>query len=228
MTKGTKMPPKVGSGGRLFYNYGIGLRVWMQEGNERWEFEIEDCTYLNGTEYYTCMRNCALMPAQLSANRIRFLLSVYGQEVISEGAHKELPLLSEEVENFYAELQENYAKQVFKMEKCAEYTTVRRKINALAFKIGTYEALEKPGVEDLKEELSQLKAQANEALIKNGIDVAVIEKEPCPHCLDKGFDGVGICDCAYVRAEEIKIFNAKIRVKARKYQNLGRKKNYEI
>lgn len=218
MTKGTKILPKLGEDGRLYYNYGIGLKVRMIEKGEEWTLEINNCTYLNGTEYYTVLRNEKPMPAQLSANRIKFLLSVSGQEIIAQGREKELPLLIEEVENYYAEQQEYYEKQLTKMANCAPYMEIRREMNALAFKIGTYEALEKPGVDDLVKKNVELEALANEILVKNGVDVNVIDKDVCPDCADKGFNAFGICACAYAQEGKIKNFNAQIRLKARAYQ----------
>lgn len=214
------MPPKVGNDGRLYYNYNVGLRVVMKENNEGWHFEIKNATYLSCTEYYTCARNGELMPAQLSANRVRFLLSVCGQEVIAAGEARELPLLPEEVENFYSDKIEYYDKQLAKMVNCKAYGEARTKINALACKIGTYEALEKPGVEELKKEYAEIENSANEILIKAGVDVSIFNMQRCPDCNEHGFDKYGsICACAYAKAEEIKDFNAKIRLKARKYQN---------
>ena len=218
MKQGTKMPPRIGDDGRLYYNYNVGLRVKMQENGETWELEIVNATYINGTEYYTVLRNCAYMPAQLSANRVRFLLSVCGRDVIRPGAPRELPLLPEEVQNSYEAMQECWDEEIVKLAKCEEYSNVRTKINKLSFKIGMIEARGEDGAEELKKELEDLEIDAQRAMLNNGINTSIINRKQCPHCGDKGFTRFGICDCAYAQAEEIKEFNAQIRLKARKYQ----------
>lgn len=218
MKQGTKMPPRIGDDGRLYYNYNVGLRVKMQENGETWELEIVNATYINGTEYYTVLRNCAYMPAQLSANRVRFLLSVCGRDVVRPGAPKELPLLPEEVQNFYEDLEERIFRERKAIELFETYKEIRAKINKLSFKLGMLEAREEPGAKELEKEIRDLEIEAQLTLIHNGIDTALINRKPCPHCLDKGFTKFGICDCAYAQAEDIKEFNAQIRLKARKYQ----------
>lgn len=213
------MPLYEGGDGKLYYNFAQGLKVYMHGSdcgkNDEYTLEIVGCHYIGVTEYYDVARDGIRLPQPLSANRVKYLVSRYGQKTLAYGERLELPLLLDEVKLFY-EVQERRRDNAKRMAgKLSEYVALDIAARALNSKIGYAQAFENNDeANELINRQSLLRQKANAVLVENGIDPTEIEDLPrCEKCGGKGYFFNNICDCAVARTAEIKEFNAEERRK---------------
>ena len=136
------------------------------------------------------------------------------------GEYVELPLLVEEVQAFYeqkqseidyANAQENRKLNGTGYNKLLQKRAALRKCLMLAEAEGR--AL---GVAEYESKLAENGDKINKILEEKGVDVdKLIKVKQCELCGDSGIVGGAICPCAMERAEQIKAFNAAIRLEAR-------------
>lgn len=216
--KGEKMPPITGSDGKLYFNFAPGLRVLLREDFEveKYTIKVLDCHYINSTEYYDVARNGVPLPQSLSANRLRFLISRYGIDLLdSGGERRELPLTLEEVKHYYEHRAKQHENARTRAAKIPEYVALEVSANALNSKIGFAQALGRENeAAALQEQQTRLRKQAKNVLYVHGIDPKLMDEPPrCELCSGKGYEFNCICSCAIAHTKEIKEFNAKQRLK---------------
>lgn len=225
------MPLYEGGDGKLYYNFAQGLKVYMHgsdcDKNDEYTLEIVGCHYIGITEYYDVERDGVRLPQPLSANRVKYLVSRYGQKTLAYGERLELPLLLDEVKLFY-EVQERRRENAKTMaSKLSEYVALDIAARSLSCKIGYAQAFgDKDEANALINQQKLLRLKANTVLTDNGIDPTEIKDLPkCEKCDGKGYYFNNICDCAIVRTAEIKAFNAEERRKLLKLTANNKKLN---
>ena len=213
---GNKIPPARGSDGRLYFNFGVGSQYifYPDNGEKPFDYLILASEYVGNTEYYNIQSNGKTIPRPISANRLKFLLSTIRCELIEPGEQLELPLLREEVDEFYlawnAErtiTREAARKKLRKTEYGNLYSEIRR----LVMQTGIAEAKgDEQETARLNAELERKKTAAQKILDSNGITAEMLSNDYlCEKCKDSGMRTEAvICDCAHARTEEIKKYCA--------------------
>lgn len=223
--QGVKMPLYEGEDGKLYYNFAQGLKVRMHgsdvDKNENYELEIVGCHYVGNTEYYDVEIDGRQLPQPLSANRIKYLVSRYGERTLEYGERRELPLLLEEVQSYYHYKERARAHAQSEASKLTEYVALKIAIATVNQKIGYAFAFEKNDeAAAYEEQRDELERRAADILTVHGISPSdVAEPEHCEICDDKGYVYNHICACALPYAHEIKEFCALERLKLKQLTN---------
>ncbi len=218
---GQKMTYYEAEDGKLYYNFAQGLKVVLREGKgeaaEEYTLEIVGCHFSSGTEYYDIARDGVTQPYVQSANRVKFLLSCYGIKTLENGERLELPLTLEEVQRYYSHRYHVYLKTKAQAEAIPEYKALTYELRGFGFKIGTALAYERTD-EAARLQKQQFEVQRRiEAVLKtHGINPADLKEQTCDKCDGKGYDYLGICDCAFAQADKIKKFCAAERRQLKK------------
>lgn len=210
--------PYVGEDGRLYFNYPLGAEYeFTTAAGKRFSLRIVDCEYESGTEYYYLESAGKILPTRFSVEKLEKQLAAMYYETICEGERQELPLLLEEVESYFAERtkERNFANvEANKQLKGTEYHSLVKAQAGIRRRLMLAEA---DGREDdianIKKELEQNAAARVKILAAKNIDYKVLTKVPdCPVCGDTGIVDGEICECALERAEQIKAYNAALRL----------------
>lgn len=210
--------PYVGEDGRLYFNYPLGAEYeFTTAARKRFSLRIVDCEYEGGTEYYYLESAGKILPTRFSVEKLEKQLAAMPYETICEGERQELPLLLEEVESYFAERtkERNFAN--VEANKQLNGTDYRKLVNAQSGIRRRLMLAEADGREDdivnIKKELEQNAAARGKILAAKNIDYKVLTKVPdCPICGDTGIVDGEICECALERAEQIKAYNAALRL----------------
>lgn len=218
---GQKMAYYEGADGKLYYNFALGLKVVLREGNgetaKEYTLEIIGCKFSGGTEYYDIARDGVPQPYAQSANRVKFLLSCFGVKTLANGERLELPLLIEEVKRYYSNGYHVYLNACAKAEAIPEYKALAHELRGFDYKIGTALAYERTDeAASLQKQQFEIQRRAEEILKAHGINPADLKEQTCEKCGGKGFDYFGICDCALAQADKIKAFCAAERRQLKK------------
>ncbi len=204
--------------GRLYFNYHVGAELeFTTAAGKRFRLRIVDCEYENGTEYYFLESAGKLLPTRFSVDKLKKQLTAAPYEVIDEGELQELPLLVEEVQLYYQErikeLNFDNAEANKKLNG-TEYKSLVRAASSLKKRLMLAEA---DGREEdaaqIRKDLSENEAKRSKILADKGIDYKVLTKvKDCEICGDTGIVDGKICECALERTEQIKAFNAALRL----------------
>ncbi|MBO5328633.1 MAG: hypothetical protein J6B04_05630 [Clostridia bacterium] len=221
MTAGKRLPPLEGENGRLYFNFNVGAKYVVYELGGTTVFEITNCYYRNGIEYYDITRDGVLNRTPFSGNRLSYLLKFKCLEQIEPGTPQELPLLIDEVKLYYAKKYDAYktAKNAaLAALKNTKYAEVEKAVKALYAPIAFAE-LQGDGIRanELRAQLNALEEKRLEILKKTKVDLSLFEerKYNCQRCRDFGtVDGI-ICDCVYSNVDDIKAFSAAQRIAER-------------
>lgn len=219
--QGQRMAYYEGADGKLYYNFAKGLKVVLREGKgntaEEYTIEIIGCHFFSGTEYYDVARDGIPQGYSLSANRVRFLFSRYGIKTLAAGERVELPLLMEEVQRFYDYRERLCLKKQQQAEAIPEYKALTYEGRGLSHKIGT--ALAYGRIEEaasLQKKQFDINRRIEVALREHGLTPADLQEIKCDKCNGKGYNDLGICDCAIKQTATIKAFCAAERLRIRK------------
>lgn len=219
-----EIAPYEGEDGRLYFNFAVGAAYsFKPTGSEPFMLEIIDCEYENGAEYYHLSTNGAIHSKRYTVEQVLLFLSLIENEQIQSGELQELPLLAEEVGQYY----NDRAKELSKANAAAnatlkgtDYFKLKSELDGLSRPLRFATAKNDEGqIAEIQNKIKEIKAKQAEIINEKGIDMRVLTKAcECSNCFDTGFAGNGeICGCAYERAEEIKVYNAQIRM-----QNKGK------
>lgn len=219
-----KHPPIEGDDGRLYFNYPLNARYLFKSttGAPLFEYEILSCEYVNGEERYYLACNGAMLPGYKTIEQVELIFSFYPYEITDRGEPEELPLLDEEVRLFYNDLTKELKKANSEANaklKGTDYFRLKSQIEGLSapLRFAKSSGDEKKAAELMKQ-VNDLKSKQFEILNGMGIDYDVLTKKPkCKICGDSGFVADGhMCECALARSEEIKLYNAELRLAQRK------------
>lgn len=219
---GQKMPLYEGADGKLYFNFGQGLKVRMHgsdcDKSEDYELEIVGCHYIGNTEYYDVVRDGSPLPFAQSANRVKYLLSRYGVKLLACGKRQELPLLLEEVQAYFEYEEQKRIAAQSEASKLTEYIALTIAARELNFQIGKAQAFERnEEAAALEAQRAELERRAADELAAHGINPSdIAEPAQCKKCGGKGFINTQICDCVFPNVRKIKDFNASRRLRLAK------------
>lgn len=92
------------SNGRLYFNYPVGAELeFRTAAGKRFSVRIVGCEYEDGKEYYYVESAGKMLSARFSVEKLEKLIKAAPCEIVTAGELRELPLLVEEVERYYAE-----------------------------------------------------------------------------------------------------------------------------
>lgn len=210
--------PYIGDDGRLYFNYPVGAEFeFRTAAGKRFSLRIVDCEYEGGKEYYFLESAGKLLPTRFSVDKLEKQLTAAPYETVRAGQLQELPLLVEEVERYYKE---------WTKERNFDNVEANNKLKGTAYKSLVIAAgsLKKrlmlaladgreSDVAQIRKDLSENEAKRDQILADRGIDYKVLTKaKDCELCGDMGIVDGKICECAWERAEQIKVFNAALRL----------------
>lgn len=213
-----------GADGRLYFHYPLHARYLSKTtaGEPLFEHEIMACEYIDGKELYTLACNGAPITGAKTLEQVALILGFFDHDMTEPGERVELPLLEEEIRLFYSDLAKELKRANAEANaklKGTEYFKLKSAIEALATPLRFAKSKgDESEVADINSKIKDLKARQAEVLKEKGIDINILTKvKECPNCYDTGFSEDGqICGCALERAEEIKRYNAELRLARRK------------
>ena len=202
------------------------------------EVEIIDCSLdKRGREIYTVIVRRKKREEQrtYSHKDLDTFIQYSGARGSAPGNRKEIPLLASEVKIFFDRLKSKRkkaleaAKEALKAPFTKEDGTIdetrdehefeKLEKQKLALELKLSEAVSKhdsAAEEDLREEYSDVIEKWKGLILERGQDLDLFLSEPiCPICNNEHFVRGEICECAINRTEEIKAFNADVRIKKR-------------
>ena len=217
--QGQKLPPYEGADGILYFNFGIGLKVECREttpdrGTEQYTLEIVDCRLIRNTEYYDVLRDGVLLPQPITANRVKYILTWYGIKTLSSGVRKEMPLLIEEISQYYEYCESFKREKEQRLANIPEYQANDSELRKIAMQLGFASAFGKTDEEKRLMSEQERLSDNKKTLLKKylGISEKELEGSPfCEKCNRKGFFGYDICQCAIKHTAQIKQYCAKER-----------------
>ena len=204
--------------GRLYFNYPVGAEFeFTTAASKRFSLRIVDCEYENGTEYYYLESAGKKLPARFSVDKLEKQLTAAPYEILSAGEWQELPLLVEEVQRYYQERTKelNFDNvEANNKLKGTEYKALVRAASSLKKRLMLAEADEREAdAAQIRKALSDNSVKRAQILADKGIDYKVLTKvKDCELCGDTGIVDGKICECAIERTEQIKTFNAALRM----------------
>lgn len=219
--QGQRMAYFEGADGKLYYNFAQGLKVVLREGKgkdvEEYTIEIIGCHFFSGTEYYDVARDGIPQSYSLSANRVRYLFSRYGIKTLAAGERVELPLMLEEVQRFYDHRERLCLKKQQQAEAIPEYKALTYEARGLNQKIGialAYGRIDEAA--SLQNKQFDINRRVEAVLREHGLKLSDLEEIKCDKCNGKGYNSLGICDCAIKQTAAIKAFCAAERLRVKK------------
>lgn len=210
--------------GRLYFHYPLHARYLSKTttGEPLFEHEITTCEYIDGKELYTLACNGAPITGAKTLEQVALILGFFDHDMTEPGERVELPLLEEEVRLFYSDLAKELKRANAETNaklKGTEYFKLKSQIESLStpLRIARSCGDDKKAAE-LEAKLNALAAEQHKILEALGVNRDVLTKKAsCAVCGDCGFTPEGvICSCAVGRSEEIKKYNAELRLARRK------------
>lgn len=218
-----KLQPLEGENGRIYFNYPVHALFDFKssDGNPLFEYEVLDCELVNGEEQYRLACNGVELTGTKSLEQVRLLFGFFHYDIANPGEPKELPLLEEEVRQYYEDLAKDLNKanaSVTTALKSTEYFRQKSSIELLTRSLRFAKAQrDEKKIPALQQQIKELQDKQTAILNSMGIDINILTKKcSCTICGDSGIGPKGnICQCAMDRAEEIKIYNAELRLARR-------------
>lgn len=213
-----------GADGRLYFHYPLHARYLSKTttGEPLFEHEIMACEYTDGKELYILTCNGAPITGAKTLEQINLILGFFDRDMTEPGERVELPLLEEEVRLYYEDLAKELRKANAEANaklKGTEYFKLKSQIESLSPPLRFAKSCgDDKKAAELEAKLNTLAAEQRKILEGLGVDRDMLTKKAsCVICGDSGFtpDGV-ICSCAVGRTEEIKKYNAELRLARRK------------
>ena len=210
--------PYLGDDGRLYFNYPVGAEFeFSNAAGKRFSQRIVGCEYENGKEYYYIESAGKELSARFSVENLEKQLSAAPYKTLSVGELQELPLLVDEVQRYYQErTKERNFDNVEANKKLSgtQYKALVKAAGSLKKRLMLAEADGRAvDAAQIRKALSENEAKRAQILADKGIDYRVLTKvKDCEICGDAGLVNGKICECAINRTEQIKVFNAALRL----------------
>ena len=213
-----------GADGRLYFRYPLHARYLSKTtaGEPLFEHAITACEYIDGKELYTLACNGAPITGAKTLEQVDLILGFFDHDMTEPGERVELPLLEEEVRLYYEDLAKELKKANAEANaklKGTEYFKLKSQIESLSPPLRFARSCrDDKKAAQLEAKLNALTAEQHKILESVGVDRDLLTKKAsCAVCGDSGFTPNGvICSCAIGRAEQIKKYNAELRLARRK------------
>lgn len=219
-----KSVPSEGEDGKLYFNYPLHAVYTFKssEGQTLFVYEILDCEYTDGEERYELACNGAPLAGKKSLDQVNLIFGFFDYDITDPGERAELPLLPDEVRQYYEDKAKDLGKANAEANaalKGTDYFKLKSAIESLSRPLRFAKSQgDSARAAELNARINELSAQQYKIIQEKGVDVDILKKTcRCKICYDSGFtDDGNICGCALERADEIKIYNAELRLARRK------------
>lgn len=216
-----QVKPYLGEDGKLYYNYCVGAEYIMaSRSGVMFSYRILDCEYEDGKEYYRIESAGKELPTRFSVEELELLLSRMNVEQTEEGERRELPLLLEEVEQYFNDKRnelKNANAEANRVLKAAGYFKLVSACGVLRKNLLRAQADGRTDdIKALRKQIKENEDKRTKILTEKKIDIKVLTKAAdCKVCCDTGTVSGHICECAYQIADKIKAYNAALRLAER-------------
>lgn len=211
---------RIGENGKLYFTYNQGAEYTVKPRvGKPFVYKILSCELdeLTGKEYYRIQSAGKELPARFSVSQVGLLLAKFPCTQTVEGEPQELPLLLEEVQQFFKKKGKEFSKANKAENKKLKGTDWNKSLQARAAALDNLDFYRAQGnaakVAELEEQLSKIEAERKKILTDNNVDLKILTKQPdCEACGDTGVIDGQICACAHAMANAIKLYCAAKRL----------------
>lgn len=211
---------RIESDGKLYFKYNIGAEYELRPPvGAPFNYRVEACELdeLTGKEYFRLESAGAVLPARFSVQQVELMLAQLPCTQNAEGVPQEIPLLSDEVKEFYDKKRKMRDKENVIENKKLKGTSWNKTLQARATVDDNLLFYRSQGnaakVAELEKKLAELNAELNKILTEKNVDLRILTKAPdCTVCNDTGITDGKICECARKAAAAIKCYCAAKRL----------------
>ncbi len=210
---------RIGEDGKLYFTYNQGAEYTVTPPIiAPLVYRIAVCEFDETTkkEYYRIQSAGAELPARFSVQQVDLMLSQYPC-TITAGEPQELPLLLEEVQEFFTKKRKELSKANKAENQKLKGTEWNKNLQARAAALDNLDFYRSQGnaakVVELEKKLAKIEAELKKILTDKGVDLKILTKQSdCDICNDTGVIDGQICACARPMANAIKLYCAAKRL----------------
>lgn len=214
---------RIGDDGKFYFTYNQGAEYTVKPPIiAPLVYRIAACELdeITKKEYYRIQSASAELPARFSVQQINLMLSQYPCTQTAAGVPQELPLLLEEVQEFFVKKRKELAKANIAENKKLKGTEWNKNLQARAAALDNLDFYRSQGnaakVAELEKRLSEIEAELEKILTDNNVDLKILTKiSDCEVCGDTGIINGQICECARKLTPAIKLYCAAKRLAKR-------------
>ncbi len=212
-----------GADGKLYYTFNQGAEYkFAPPFCSSFTHKIIACEFddKSESEYFRIESAGKELPRRFSVAEIKLMQAQFPHELTDEGEPVELPLLLEEVREYFAAKAKLLAKANITENAKLKGTKFNANLQAIAAAKESLRFEQANGnvakTDKLQTTLEKLKAEQKKILTDKHVDELILHKVPaCKICNDTGIAEGKICECALAIADKIKAFNAALRLSFR-------------
>lgn len=211
---------RIGEDGKLYFTYNQGAEYTVTPPIiAPLVYRIAVCEFDETTkkEYYRIQSAGADLPARFSVQQVNLMLSQYPCTQTAAGEPQELPLLLDEVQQFYTKKRKELNKANKAENAKLKGTAWNKNLQARAAALDNLDFYRSQGnaakVAELEKKLAEIEAELNKILTDKGVDLKILTKQSdCEVCNDTGVLDGQICECARKLTPAIKLYCAAKRL----------------
>ncbi len=211
---------RIGEDGKLYFTYNQGAEYTVTPPIiAPLVYRIAVCEFDETTkkEYYRIQSAGAELPARFSVQQVNLMLSQYPCTQTAAGEPQELPLLLEEVQEFFTKKHKEFCKANKAENQKLKGTEWNKNLQTRAAALDNLDFYRSQGnaakVAELEKKLAEIEAELNKILTDKSVDLKILTKQSdCEVCNDTGVIDGQICACARPMANAIKLYCAAKRL----------------
>lgn len=211
---------RIGDNGKLYFKFNQGAEYTVTPLIDKpFVYKILSCKLdeLTGKEYYRIQSAGKELPSRFSIQQVELLLAKYPCTTTAAGEPQELPLLLDEVQQFYTKKRKELSKANKAENAKLKGTEWNKNLQARAAALDNLDFYRSQGnaakVAELEKKLAEIEAELNKILTDKGVDLKILTKQSdCEVCNDTGVIDGQICACARPMANAIKLYCAAKRL----------------
>lgn len=214
---------RIGDNGKLYFKFNQGAEYTVTPLIDKpFVYKILSCKLdeLTGKEYYRIQSAGKELPTRFSIQQVELLLAKYPCKQTAAGEPQELPLLLEEVQQFYTKKRKELSKANKAENQKLKGTEWNKNLQARAAALDNLDFYRSQGnaakVVELEKKLAEIEDELKKILTDKGVDLKILTKQSdCDICNDTGVIDGQICACARPMANAIKLYCAAKRLTKR-------------
>lgn len=211
---------RIGDDGKLYFKFNQGAEYTVTPPIiAPLVYRIAVCEFeeSTGKEYYRIQSAGVELPARFSIQQVDLMLAQYPCTTTAAGEPQELPLLLEEVQQFYTKKRKELSKANKAENQKLKGTEWNKNLQARAAALDNLDFYRSQGnaakVVELEKKLAKIEAELKKILTDKGVDLKILTKQSdCDICNDTGVIDGQICACARPMANAIKLYCAAKRL----------------
>ena len=211
---------RIGDNGKLYFKFNQGAEYTVTPPIiAPLVYRIAACEFeeSTGKEYYRIQSAGAELPARFSIQQVDLMLSQYPCTTTAAGEPQELPLLLDEVQQFYTKKRKELSKANKAENAKLKGTEWNKNLQTRAAALDNLDFYRSQGnaakVAELEKKLAEIEAELNKILTDKSVDLKILTKQSdCDICNDTGVIDGQICACARPMANAIKLYCATKRL----------------